>query len=145
MATVWIIIANNFFDLKQVLQFLSDSYKNNTYDYSEKLALSIHIVEPSELQGREERKLYKSLRQQKTPKSKTAYINRLIRGENILVGVISEKDTNDVVMIVRREYDKPFDTYDQETFESILGYAMILFDTIIMIQLLNENDILNAD
>lgn len=112
-------------------------------EYSNKLALIIDIVEPSELRGREERRLYKSLSQQEVVKSRTAYINRLIRGENILLGIVPVTDTDEAVVVVRREYDQPFDMYDQETFESILGYAMILFDTIIMVQLLNENDILD--
>lgn len=126
-----------------MLQFLTDSYKANTLEYSNKLALTIDIVEPSELRGREERKLYKSLSQQEVVKSRTAYINRLIKGESILLGIVPVTDTDEAVVVVRREYDQPFDMYDQETFESILGYAMILFDTIIMVQLLNENDILD--
>lgn len=137
------LLANSFFELKEVLRFLTDSYKANTLEYSNKLALTIDIVEPSELRGREERKLYKSLSQQEVVKSRTAYINRLIKGENILLGIVPVTDTDEAVVVVRREYDQPFDMYDQETFESILGYAMILFDTIIMVQLLNENDILD--
>jgi len=62
----------------------------------------------------------------------------LIKGENTLVGLISISDDEQVCVIVHREYEDPFDVYDQETIESILGYATILFDTIIMYELITE-------
>lgn len=114
------LLDNGFFELKEVLQFLTDSYKTNTLEYSNELALTIDIIEPSGLRGREERKLYRSLSQQEIVKSKTTYINRLIRGENILVGIVPVIDTDEAVAVVRREYDQQFHTYDQETFENFL-------------------------
>lgn len=71
-------------------------------------------------------------------KSNTAYLNRLISGLNLMIGVASISDTDEAIIVARRGYESPFDIYDQETFESILGYAVILFDMIVMGQLLHE-------
>lgn len=95
------LLDNGFFELKEVLQFLTDSYKTNTLEYSNELALTIDIIEPSGLRGREERKLYRSLSQQEIVKSKTTYINRLIRGENTLVGIVPVIDTDEAVVVVQ--------------------------------------------
>ncbi|WP_373893657.1 hypothetical protein [Virgibacillus sp. CBA3643] len=55
-----------------------------------------------------------------------------------MIGVASISDTDEAIIVARRGYESPFDIYDQETFESILGYAVILFDMIVMGQLLHE-------
>ncbi|WP_188206857.1 hypothetical protein [Alkalibacillus aidingensis] len=138
------LMANNFTDLVEVLQFLTSSYKDYVLQYGDGLALTIDVVVASELRGREEKKIYKSIKQQHVIKSNTAYTNRLIRGENVLLGIVSASTTDEAVMIVRREYNHPFDIYDQETFESILGYTMILHDAIVMLQLLKDNNILDS-
>ncbi|WP_449355284.1 hypothetical protein ACUL41_04015 [Virgibacillus natechei] len=57
---------------------------------------------------------------------------------NLMIGVASISDTDEAIIVARRGYESPFDIYDQETFESILGYAVILFDMIVMGQLLHE-------
>ena len=69
----------------------------------------------------------------------------MIKGENLLLGLASVQEDNfeKFAVVVRRGYDYPFDTYDQETLESIIGYATILFDTTVMIQLLQENSVLD--
>jgi hypothetical protein len=137
------LLDNDFSELKQVLQFLTDSYKENALQYHNELTLTIDVMDPSDINGREEKKLYISINQQQVPNSNTAYTNRLLSGENLLVGSISVGDTEEAVMIVKRGYNEPFDIYDQETFESILGYAIILFDTIIMFNILQDNNILD--
>ncbi|MBU5468586.1 hypothetical protein KQI49_17385 [Virgibacillus sp. MSJ-26] len=135
------LLENNLFELKQLVEFLAESYKNNALEYNNELTLVVDVVAPSEIKGREKR-LFQSLINQRIPKANTVYNNRLIRGENLLIGHISISDDDEAVMIVRRGYEHPFDIYDQETFESILGYASILFDTITMLQVLNNDNIL---
>lgn len=136
------ILDNQFVDFKQVLQFLVESYKNYSLQYNNELTLEIDVLGPTELKGRE-RKLFKALDEQKVVKENTSYVNRLIKGENILLGSASVVEGFDkFVVVVRRGYDYPFDTYDQETLESIIGYAIILFDTAVMIQILQEKSVL---
>src|SRR5690625_2653958 len=86
----------------------------------------------------------KTVDEQKIVKANTSYLNRLINGENLLIGSVSLGERSEkVAIVVRRGYDYPFDTYDQETIESIIAYALILFDTTVMIQLLDENNFFN--
>jgi|SRR5690625_2733940 len=137
------IMDNQLDDFKEVLQFLVESYKEYSLQYNNELTLEIDVLKPTELKEREE-KLFKFLDGQKVVKANTSYVNRLIKGENILLGLasIQEENSGKFAVIVRRGYDYPFDTYDQETLESIIGYAVILFDTTVMIQLLQESSVL---
>lgn len=140
------LLDNDFSELGQVLQFLAESYKENALEYNDELKLEINVVSPHELKGRTEKKLYDTIHKQLRVKSNTAYSNRLIGDENILVGSTSVFETEeDVAIVVRRGYDNPFDVYDQETVENILGYAAILFDTILMIKIMDENNLLDTD
>lgn len=137
------LIDNQLSDFKQVLQFLGESYKNYSVQYNNELTLEIDILRATELKGREKR-LFKTVDEQKIVKANTSYLNRLINGENLLIGSVSLGERSEkVAIVVRRGYDYPFDTYDQETIESIIAYALILFDTTVMIQLLDENNFLN--
>lgn len=86
------------------------------------------------------RESYDSIIEQSEVKSTTVYKNRLITGKNILVGVVTIPGIQDVIMVVRRGYETPFDTYDQETFESILGYATILYDALMLIHFMDKDD-----
>ncbi|MBY7144529.1 hypothetical protein KFZ56_16010 [Virgibacillus sp. NKC19-3] len=139
------LIDNQLMDLKQVLQFLAYSYKNYSLQYNNELTLEIDVLEPTELKGRE-RKLYQAINGQNIIKANTTYENRLIQGDNLLLGTANVgEDSDKATVVVRREYDYPFDTYDQETLESIIGYAVILFDTAIMIQLFHENGMYTED
>ncbi|WP_373893717.1 hypothetical protein [Virgibacillus sp. CBA3643] len=139
------LIDNQLMDLKQVLQFLAYSYKNYSLQYNNELTLEIDVLEPTELKGRE-RKLYQAINRQNIIKANTTYENRLIQGDNLLLGTANVGEEADkATIVVRREYDYPFDTYDQETLESIIGYAVILFDTAIIIQLFHENGMYTED
>lgn len=135
---------NNLFDLKEVLQFLTESYKTYSLFYNNEMTLEIDVLDSTELRGKE-RKLFNAIDAQKNIKTNTNYVNRLIRGENLLIGTATVGEgSGKVVTIIRRGYDNPFDTYDQETLESILAYAVIVFDTIVMIQLFQENSIFDG-
>lgn len=136
------LLENNLIEFKQVLQFLADSYKNSALEYNDELTLEVDVINFNELAGRKEGKLFNAIKKQSPVKSNTIFRNRLINGENLLVGSISVSDTQDLVMVVRRGYEHPFDIYDQETIESILGYATVLFDTVIMIQIMTKNNLL---
>lgn len=135
------LVDHNLFDLKEVLQFLIESYKSYSLYYNNEMTLEIDVLDSTELKGKE-RKLFNTIDVQKTVKTNTNYVNRLIKGENLLIGAATVGEgSGKVVTIIRRGYDNPFDTYDQETLESILAYAVILFDAIVMIELFHENNL----
>lgn len=134
------VLDNELYELKQVVQFLTESYRNNVLKYNKEITLTMDVVDPEDLQSRDEKKLFQSIMNQRIIKTNTVYQNRLLTGDNVLVGVISVTEAERAAVVVRREYEHPFDIYDQETIEAILGYAAILFDTIITIQLLHENE-----
>ncbi|WHX26283.1 hypothetical protein QNH47_00070 [Virgibacillus halodenitrificans] len=81
------LINNQLLDLKQILQFLAESYKNYSLQYNKELPLEVDVLLPSELKGRKERALFRSIDSQKVIKANTCYTNRLVRGENILLGI----------------------------------------------------------
>lgn len=129
------LLENNFIELPEVLQFITESYKETALHYNEELVLEIDVVNPEEITDKQTLKLYHSINRKFLVNTNTVYINRIFKGYNIFVGVISLEDGEEVVMVVRRDFANPFDTYDQETFESMLSYTSILFDTVTLINL----------
>lgn len=80
-----------------------------------------------------------------TIKTNVAYNNRLIIGENLMLGTIAGEGSDKVSLIIHHGYNYPFDTYGQATIESIIWYVVILFDALIMIQLIQENSVFKED
>lgn len=141
MENVKFLVDNELLDFIQVLQFLVKSYKNYSVQYNNELTLEIEILKTTELKGKE-KKLFRAVDEQKVTKANTFYMNRLIKGENLLIGSVRlEESSEKIAIVVRRGYDYPFDTYDQEIIESIIAYAIILFDTTVMIQLFHEQNV----
>lgn len=139
------LLDNDFTELNEVLQFIAESYQDTALHYDDELVLEIDVVSPKEVIEREALKLLHVVKQKSCVNSRTVYINRIFKGYNVLVGVISLQDMGEVVLIVRRSFKYPFDTYDQETFESILSYATILFDTVTIIRLfIEDSDLENS-
>lgn len=135
------LLENDFTELEEVLRFITESYKETALHYNDDLVLEIEVVSPVDINEKQVLKLYKTINRKFFVSTNTVYVNRILKGHNLLVGVISLEEIGEVVMIVRRDYANPFDTFDQETFESILSYASILFDTVTMISLfVTESD-----
>lgn len=135
--TIREMISNNTTELHEVVEQLALKYKRFVNEYNSGVFLEIEVCKEEEVTAPQEKKLLEEVK--KSPYMSNTFVNRVLNGTNLMVGVVEfSPDVDRVVLIARSNYDYPFDNYDKESIASLIEYSIILYEMINMVTLLPE-------
>ncbi|PYZ91742.1 hypothetical protein CR194_19160 [Salipaludibacillus keqinensis] len=136
-STIKEMLNDNLTELTDVVEKLSLSYKRFVNEYNKGVSLEVDVLKENEIESAQEKKLLEDVK--RSEHMSNTYLNRILNGNNVMVGVVKgSEEVDNVVIIARSNYDYPFDHYDMESMASIIEYSLILYEMINMITLLPE-------
>lgn len=135
--TIKEMISDNATELNDVAEKLSLSYKRFVNEYNTGACLEVDVCREEDLINKQEVKLLKEVK--KSSYISNTYVNRILNGNNLMIGLVEvSQEVDSVVIIARSNYEYPFDHYDKESLASVIEYSLILYEMINMITLLPD-------
>jgi|GEM_PF-5153318 len=141
---------------QEIISYLASDYREYIRVFYPDLQSELFILGNTEKMDQNTRRLYKFLlRNKKTQQA--VYTNRLINGENTLVGLAYfEKefegeaegqykvDTEDhIIVVMKTGFDLPFEQYDVDALQSIINYSKILYEELMITYYLDKDEVEN--
>ncbi|MGJ9384370.1 hypothetical protein [Salipaludibacillus sp. CF4.18] len=122
--TIKEMISENSTELNDVVEKLSLNYKRFVNEYNSGACLEIDVCKEEDVVAKQEQKLLEEIK--RSSYISNAYVNRILSGNNLMVGLVEvSKELDNVVIITRSNYDYPFDHYDNESLASVIEYSII--------------------
>ncbi|MGP4074815.1 hypothetical protein [Halobacillus sp. K22] len=140
---------------QEIISYLASDYREYIRVFYPDLQSELFILGNTEKMDQNTRRLYKFLlRNKKTQQA--VYTNRLINGENTLVGLAYfEKefegesegqykvDTEDhIIIVMKTGFDLPFEQYDVDALQSIINYSKILYEELMITYYLDKDEVI---
>ncbi|MBA2175329.1 hypothetical protein H0266_10515 [Halobacillus locisalis] len=137
----------------EIISYLASDYRDYIQVFYPELKSELSIVDTPRNMDHNTKRLYKFLIRNKETQQ-AVYSNRLLNGENTLVGLAYfEKefegeskgqykvDTEEhIIVIMKTGFDLPFEQYDVDALQSIIHYSKILYEELMVTYILDADD-----
>lgn len=137
----------------EIISYLASDYRDYIKVFYPELKSELSIIDTPDYMDHNTKRLYKLLIRNKETQQ-AVYSNRLLNGENTLVGLAYfEKefegesegkykvDTEEhIIVIMKTGFDLPFEQYDVDALQSIINYSKILYEELMVTYILDTDD-----
>ncbi|ASF40699.1 MULTISPECIES: hypothetical protein [Halobacillus] len=140
---------------QEIISYLASDYRDYIRVFYPDLQSELFILSTTENMDQNTTRMYKFLlRNEKTQQA--VYSNRLINGENTLVGLACfEKEfegesegqykvetDEHIIIVMKTGFDLPFEQYDIDALQSIINYSKILYEELMITYYLDTNEVI---
>ncbi|SFF58118.1 hypothetical protein SAMN05216353_102154 [Halobacillus alkaliphilus] len=140
---------------QEIISYLASDYREYIRVFYPDLQSELFILGTTENMDQNTMRMYKFLlRNEKTQQA--VYSNRLINGENTLVGLACfEKEfegeaegqykvetDEHIIVVMKTGFDLPFEQYDVDALQSIINYSKILYEELMITYYLDKDEVL---